>query len=124
MATTGKSKAGDKPVKEKAAAPKAAAKTTTKSAPKTASKPAAAKKVATPAATKTKAAKPATAVKKPAKAAAPASVANAEQRRCYIEVAAYYIAERRGFQGGNPADDWMKAEAEIERLLREGVLKP
>jgi hypothetical protein len=131
MATSSKSKAGDKPVKATAAAPKAAAKTATKAAPraatKTASKPAAAKKAAAPVsatAKATKAAKPVTAAKKPAKAAAPASVANAEQRRCYIEVAAYHIAERRGFQGGSPADDWLQAEAEIERLLREGVLKP
>lgn len=47
-----------------------------------------------------------------------------EQRRLYVEVAAYYIAERRGFQGGSEMDDWVQAEAEIDRLLREGILKP
>ncbi|MDI6750960.1 MAG: DUF2934 domain-containing protein [Rhodocyclaceae bacterium] len=47
-----------------------------------------------------------------------------EQRRLYVEVAAYYIAERRGFQGGSQMDDWVQAEAEIDRLLREGILKP
>lgn len=47
-----------------------------------------------------------------------------EQRRFYVEVAAYYIAERRGFTGGNTVDDWTAAEAEIDRLLREGVLRP
>jgi hypothetical protein len=46
----------------------------------------------------------------------------AEQRRNYIEVAAYYIAERRGFIGGNEMDDWAAAEAEIDRLLSEGKL--
>lgn len=48
----------------------------------------------------------------------------AEQRRHYIEVAAYYIAERRGFRGGNPAEDWAMAEREIDRLLAEGLLSP
>ena len=48
----------------------------------------------------------------------------AEQRRYYVEVAAYYIAERRGFCGGSEVDDWVQAEAESDRLLREGVLKP
>jgi surface antigen len=47
---------------------------------------------------------------------------NPDQRRNYIEVAAYYIAERRGFVGGNEIDDWAAAEAEIDRLLSEGKL--
>lgn len=46
----------------------------------------------------------------------------AEQRRNYIEMAAYYIAERRGFAAGNPLDDWTRAEAEIDHLLAEGLL--
>jgi hypothetical protein len=37
-------------------------------------------------------------------------------------VAAYYIAERRGFVPGNPLEDWVQAEAEIDRLLAEGLL--
>ena len=45
-----------------------------------------------------------------------------EQRRNYIEMAAYYIAERRGFAPGNPLEDWVQAEAEIDRLLAEGLL--
>lgn len=43
-----------------------------------------------------------------------------EQRRHYIEIAAYYIAERRGFAPGNPAEDWAQAEAEIDRMLAAG----
>lgn len=46
----------------------------------------------------------------------------ADRRRHYIEVAAYYIAERRGFIGGSAADDWKAAEVEIDRLLAEGRL--
>ncbi|TRZ98486.1 MAG: DUF2934 domain-containing protein [Rhodocyclaceae bacterium] len=45
-----------------------------------------------------------------------------EQRRHYVEMAAYYIAERRGFAPGNLLDDWVQAEAEIDRLLAEGLL--
>jgi hypothetical protein len=45
-----------------------------------------------------------------------------EQRRNYIEVAAFYIAERRGFAPGNPLEDWTQAEAEIDRLLAKGRL--
>ncbi len=59
----------------------------------------------------------------PKKAAAKSNV-TPEQRRLYIEVAAYHIAERRSFAAGNPHDDWAQAEAEIDRLLSEGVLKP
>lgn len=98
---------------------KTAAKTTKKAAATTAAKPAAKKAPAkTPAAAKATA-KPA-ATKKTAKAAKPA--VGAAQRRNYIEVAAYYIAERRNFVGGNAADDWKAAEAEIDRLLSEGKL--
>ena len=32
--------------------------------------------------------------------------------------AAYFHAERRGFVGGNPCDDWTLAEAEVDELLR------
>ena len=47
---------------------------------------------------------------------------SAEQRRNYIEVAAYFIAERSGFSAANALDHWTQAEAEIDRLLREGKL--
>ena len=43
-----------------------------------------------------------------------------EQRARYIEVAAFYIAERRGFAAGNPTDDWLAAEAEVNRLIDSG----
>ena len=41
------------------------------------------------------------------------------QRYQYVEVAAYYIAERRGFDAGSAAEDWAQAELEIDRLLAE-----
>ena len=42
---------------------------------------------------------------------------NAEQLRQMIAEAAYFRAQRRGFQGGNPVDDWLAAEAEVQRAL-------
>ncbi|WIM04531.1 MAG: DUF2934 domain-containing protein [Candidatus Nitricoxidivorans perseverans] len=45
-----------------------------------------------------------------------------DQRRHYVEVAAYFIAEQRGFLCGCEIEDWVLAENEIERMLREGKL--
>lgn len=46
-----------------------------------------------------------------------------EQRRCYVEVAAYFIAERHGFTPGRDAEDWAAAEAEIDRMIADGMLR-
>lgn len=40
------------------------------------------------------------------------------QRRQMIAEAAYFKAERRGFNGGDPVRDWCEAEAEIDARLR------
>lgn len=111
--------------------------------PKTGSKAAPAKRpapaaVATPAKTKSaNKAKPAMKPASPSKVKAAPKVASVkpagvrtrkpagiptEQRTHYVEMAAYYIAERRGFAPGNPLEDWVQAEAEIDRLLAEGRL--
>lgn len=137
MATSTKS--ADKPVKTKPAAavkqppaPKSAA------AKPAAVKPgAAAKKTAAVSSTVKKAPaqkKSAAAGAKPAKTPAAAKTGNPasktlralapDQRRYYVEVAAYYIAEQRGFHGGSQLDDWIAAEAEIDRLLHAGILNP
>ncbi len=74
---------------------------------------------------------PKAAVKKsPVKKAAPAKASAApvaarpavtvEQRHNYIEVAAFYVAQRRGFAPGNPVDDWAMAEQEVDRLIASG----
>lgn len=121
--------AAAKPAAKKAAATKAVA------APKVVAP--VVEPVATPAvASKTKAAavkpaaEPKAAVAKPAAkkasavklkpSTAPAPVLTTEQRNHYVSVAAFYIAERRGFTLGNPADDWMAAEAEVDRLIASG----
>ena len=45
----------------------------------------------------------------------------ADVRQKMIADAAYYIAERRGFQQGDPVADWVAAEAEIDELLTDTV---
>lgn len=35
-----------------------------------------------------------------------------------IAEAAYYHAEARGFEGGQEMDDWLEAEAEIDKTLK------
>jgi hypothetical protein len=40
-----------------------------------------------------------------------------EERRRMIAETAYYLAERRGFVGGSPEQDWLEAEAQIDRML-------
>ena len=55
------------------------------------------------------------------KPAAQKQVTADERLRC-IEVAAYYIAEKRGFTGGDPAQDWAVAEQQVDSLLLAGRL--
>jgi hypothetical protein len=80
-----------------------------------------------------KAAAPAKKVAAPAKkAAAPAKAGSRkkgapmspEQRNHYVEIAAYYIAERHGFTPGREVADWAEAETEIDRLLGGGHFNP
>lgn len=94
----------------------AEAKTT---AQKAAAKPAATKKPAAPKTTaKPAAAKPAVAKKPAVKKAAVAKTAspNAEQRYRMVEEAAYYIAERYGFEGDSQVF-WAEAEIQISKQL-------
>lgn len=46
-----------------------------------------------------------------------------EERQRLIAEVAYLKAERRGFKGGDPEQDWKAAEAEIDRLLLQGWRK-
>jgi len=55
--------------------------------------------------------------------AMPKPEVSAEQRRCYVEVAAYFIAVRHGFTPGRDAKDWATAEVEIERMIADGMLR-
>lgn len=102
-------------VDKKPATKKLAAKPATKAAPTKAAtpKPRAAAKAN---GETLKPAKSATAKNKAAKGNA-ATPITPEQRYRMICDAAYFRAERRGFIGGNPAEDWTAAEAEIDGLL-------
>lgn len=74
-----------------------------------------------PAAVKPEAkAKPKASIAKPKAVPTAKAALSAEQRNNYVEVAAFYIAERRGFTPGNPADDWIAAELEVDRLIASG----
>lgn len=42
---------------------------------------------------------------------------NGEDREEMVAIAAYYRAERRGFDGGDPMLDWLEAEAEIDAAV-------
>jgi hypothetical protein len=42
---------------------------------------------------------------------------SAEERHEMIAVAAYYLAEQRGFPGEGALEDWVAAERQIERML-------
>lgn len=44
-------------------------------------------------------------------------------RRRLIEKCAYLRAERRGFAAGDPVEDWLEAELEIDQLLLQGWRK-
>jgi hypothetical protein len=71
------------------------------------------------------AAKPAKAPAKPraprsksaASAAGNAILLTPEERHRFVAEAAYFIAERRGFASGSSTEDWLQAEAEIDRML-------
>ena len=40
-----------------------------------------------------------------------------EERRRMIAEAAYYRAEKRGFKGGDPTEDWIAAQKEVDEAL-------
>ena len=61
-----------------------------------------------------------TKAKKPVSAKSDTAAGNTitpEERWRMVAEAAYLRAEKRGFSGGNPTDDWLAAEAEIDKIL-------
>lgn len=42
---------------------------------------------------------------------------NPEERHQMIQIAAYHIAERRGFHGGSAHEDWLQAEQEVDAMI-------
>ena len=47
----------------------------------------------------------------------PGRLVSGERRQRMIAEAAYFRALKRGFSGGDPVDDWLAAEREINRIL-------
>ena len=41
------------------------------------------------------------------------------ERHRQIETAAYYRAQKRGFTGGDPANDWLEAEREVDAAVSD-----
>ena len=57
----------------------------------------------------------------PTNTSVPQAGIDAEQRQRLITDEAYLIAERRGFQGGDPSQDWVEAERLVDyRLMQSG----
>ena len=46
---------------------------------------------------------------------------SSDERREMIAKAAFIKAEQRGFSGGNPVDDWLAAETEVDALLASNL---
>ena len=51
------------------------------------------------------------------------SVVTCEERHRLISEAAYLRAERRGFLPGAELEDWLEAEAEIDKMIAKGPAK-
>ncbi|MFD2113339.1 DUF2934 domain-containing protein [Thiorhodococcus fuscus] len=49
----------------------------------------------------------------------PSESPTSEQRHEMIEIAAYYLAERRGFSSEGAESDWLAAERAIDALIAE-----
>ncbi len=47
-----------------------------------------------------------------------------EERLGMIAKAAYYRAERRNFEPGHEVEDWVAAEAEVDRRLAQSFRPP
>ncbi len=97
-----------------------AKKTGTVKAPVPAAAPKATRKAATTPAVKKSPAKKAAPAKSGTASAAARPGVTLEQRHNYIEVAAFYVAQRRGFAPGNPKEDWAIAEVEVDQLILSG----
>ena len=94
---------------------------TAKNAAKSATKPVETKPVAKSAAPVPPAAPAAVPAKaaatKPAAAAATKSALSPAERMKMIAETAYYLAQKRGFTGGNELSDWMAAEKQVDTLV-------
>jgi hypothetical protein len=49
----------------------------------------------------------------------PGTSVDEEQKREMIANLAYSYAEKRGFEGGDPTEDWLRAESAIKQRLAD-----
>lgn len=111
--SSGKKTAGAKSITKKSAAPASKKTAASPTSNKTAASPTSSKKETAPSARKTIAKKATTSQAH----VDTQSTVTPDERRKMIAEAAFIRAERRGFVGGDPAVDWLEAEAEIDRIL-------
>jgi hypothetical protein len=52
-----------------------------------------------------------------------AQTVSEDERRRWVETAAYFKAEQRGFAPGSEAADWLAAELEIQRRIAHGYAR-
>jgi hypothetical protein len=50
------------------------------------------------------------------------AASRAAERRDTIATAAYFLAQKRGFEPGHELDDWLTAEADIAHALQLSIL--
>lgn len=48
-----------------------------------------------------------------------ATITTSEERYRLIAEAAYYLAEKRGFQNGSPEQDWFDAVVQVDKIYME-----
>jgi hypothetical protein len=75
----------------------------------------------TPAKAGTKSAKATKTTKQRAKPQPETVELSPESRHDMIKAAAYFRAEKRGFQGGDPISDWLLSEQEVDSTLSAGA---
>ncbi|WP_296806007.1 DUF2934 domain-containing protein [Thiocapsa sp.] len=44
-----------------------------------------------------------------------------DERRKMVEIAAYFLAEHRGFAPGGACADWLRAEQAIDAMIEDGL---
>jgi DUF2934 family protein len=60
----------------------------------------------------------------PVQSRAPDPEAQAADHQVQVALAAYFIAEKRGFEPGHELDDWLAAEAQVASAEQPSITKP
>ena len=60
----------------------------------------------------------------PVQSVAPDPEAQAADHQVQVALAAYFIAEKRGFEPGHELDDWLAAEAQMASAEQPSITRP